>query len=179
MEETRVDLRIPNPERSKEGKRTTGIVYKMNQADPLSQEYQDLQKELFTGGLGKDSRVLPPFYANLAANIHIGNNVVIMPYCKCMSAGNIYIEDDARIALNVSLLTNNHDLYERDILTVKDIRICKNAWIGAGATILPGVTIGENAVVGAASVVTKDVAPNTVVAGNPARVIRTLDGDRF
>ena len=179
MEETRVDLRIPNPERSKEGKRTTGIVYKMNQADPLSQEYQDLQKELFTGGLGKDSRVLPPFYANLAANIHIGNNVVIMPYCKCMSAGNIYIEDDARIALNVSLLTNNHDLYERDVLTVKDIRICKNAWIGAGATILPGVTIGENAVVGAASVVTKDVAPNTVVAGNPARVIRTLDGDRF
>ena len=179
MEETRVDLRIPNPERSKEGKRTTGIVYKMNQADPLSQEYQELQKELFTGGFGKDSRVLPPFYANLAANIHIGNNVMIMPYCKCMSAGNIYIEDDVRIALNVSLLTNNHDLYERDVLTVKDIRICKNAWIGAGATILPGVTIGENAVVGAASVVTKDVAPNTVVAGNPARVIRTLDRDRL
>lgn len=179
MEETRVDLRIPNPERSKEGKRTTGIVYKMNQADPLSQEYQELQKELFTGGFGKASRVHPPFYANLAANIHIGNNVVIMPYCKCMSAGNIYIEDDVRIALNVSLLTNNHDLYERDVLTVKDIRICKNAWIGAGATILPGVTIGENAVVGAASVVTKDVAPNTVVAGNPARVIRTLDRDRF
>ena len=104
---------------------------------------------------------------------------MLMPYCKCMSAGNIYIEDDVRIALNVSLLTNNHDFYERDILTVKDIRICKNAWIGAGATILPGVTIGENAVVGAASVVTKDVAPNTVVAGNPARVIRTLDRDRL
>lgn len=75
--------------------------------------------------------------------------------------------------------TNNHDFYERDVLTVKDVRICKNAWNGAGVTILPGVTIGENAIVGAASVATKDVAPNTVVAGNPAKVIRELDGERF
>lgn len=74
---------------------------------------------------------------------------------------------------------NNHDFYERDVLTVKDVRICKNAWNGAGVTILPGVTIGENAIVGAASVATKDVAPNTVVAGNPAKVIRELDGERF
>ena len=118
MEERRVDLRIPNPERSKEGKRTTGILH-------------------------------------------------------------IYIEDNVRIALNTSILTNNHDFYERDVLTVKDVRICKNAWNGAGVTILPGVTIGENAIVGAASVATKDVAPNTVVAGNPAKVIRELDGERF
>ena len=101
-----------------------------------------------------------------------------------MSAGNIYIEDNVRIALNTSILTNNHDFYERDVLTVKDVRICKNAWNGAGVTILPGVTIGENAIVGAASVATKDVAPNTVVpntvvAGNPAKVIRELDGERF
>ena len=91
----------------------------------------------------------------------------------------IYIEDNVRIALNTSILTNNHDFYERDVLTVKDVRICKNAWNGAGVTILPGVTIGENAIVGAASVATKDVAPNTVVAGNPAKVIRELDGERF
>ena len=69
--------------------------------------------------------------------------------------------------------------YDRDILTIEDVRIQKNAWIGAGATILPGVTIGENAIVGAGSVVTRDVLPNTVVAGNPARVIQTLDPDRF
>ena len=93
--------------------------------------------------------------------------------------GYIYIEDNVRIALNTSILTNNHDFYERDVLTVKDVRICKNAWNGAGVTILPGVTIGENAIVGAASVATKDVAPNTVVAGNPAKVIRELDGERF
>ena len=104
MEERRVDLRIPNPERSKEGKRTTGILHRFNAADPLSVEYQELMKELFTGGFWEKSKVVAPFYANLAADIHIGKNVVIMPYCKCMSAGNIYIEDNVRIALNTSFI---------------------------------------------------------------------------
>ena len=108
-------------------------------------------------------------------NIHIGKRVAIMPYFKAMSAGNIYIDDDVRIAMNVSVITNNHDFYERDILTVKDVHICRNAWIGAGSIILPGVTVGENAVVGAGSVVTKDVEANTVVAGNPARKIKVLE----
>ena len=111
---------------------------------------------------------------NIADNIHIGNNVSINPYFKCMSAGNVYIEDNVMIAMNVSVITNNHDFYDRAVLTVKDVHIKKNAWIGAGAIILPGVTIGENAIIGAGSVVTKDVAPNTVVAGNPAKVIKEL-----
>ena len=70
MEERRVDLRIPNPERSKEGKRTTGILHRFNAADPLSVEYQELMKELFTGGFWEKSKVVAPFYANLAADIH-------------------------------------------------------------------------------------------------------------
>ena len=78
------------------------------------------------------------------------------------------------IAANVQLISNNHDLYERQILICKPVRICKNAWVGAGATILPGVTVGENAVVAAAAVVTKDVPANTIVAGNPAKIIRTI-----
>ena len=179
QQKQRLDLRIPDPERSAEGIRTVRLVQKINQADQLSEEYQALVRELFTGGFGEGSFVNAPIYINLAANMHIGRNVAIMPYCRCMSAGQIDIEDDVRIAMNVSLITNNHDFYDRDILTIRDIRICKNAWIGAGSTILPGVTIGENAIVGAGSVVTKDVAPNTVVAGNPARVIRTLDAERF
>ena len=104
---------------------------------------------------------------------------MIMPYFRCMSAGNVYIEDDVRIAMNVSVITNNHDVYDRDVLTIKDVRIGKNAWIGAGATILPGVTVGENAVVGSASVVTHDVPAGGVVVGNPARLIKTLDPEKF
>ena len=78
------------------------------------------------------------------------------------------------IAANVQLISNNHDLYERQVITCKPVHIGKNAWIGAGATILPGVTVGDNAVVGAASVVTKDVAPDTIVAGNPAKFIKVI-----
>lgn len=73
------------------------------------------------------------------------------------------------------MISNNHDLENRMTITCKPVHICRRAWIGAGATILPGITIGENSVVGAGSVVTKDVEPNTIVAGNPARVIRKIE----
>lgn len=179
MEEKRMDLRIPNPARKQESMRTAQLLYRLNSIAPYSEDYVPVMRELFAGGLGEDSMVHAPLYINIASNIHIGNNVVIMPYFKCMSAGQVIIEDDVRIAMNVSVITNNHDVYDRDVLTIRDVRIGRNAWIGAGATILPGVTVGENAVVGAGSVVTKDVAPNTVVAGNPARVKKTLDADRF
>ncbi len=94
--------------------------------------------------------------------------------CLMMAAGGITIEDEALIAANVQLISNNHDLQNRNIITCKPVRICRRAWIGAGSTILPGVTVGENAVVGAGSVVTHDVAPNTIVAGNPAKFIRNI-----
>ncbi len=71
-------------------------------------------------------------------------------------------------------ISNNHDLENRWVITCKPIHICRRAWIGAGVTILPGVTVGENAVVGAGSVVTCDVEPDTIVAGNPAKVIKHI-----
>ena len=71
-------------------------------------------------------------------------------------------------------ISNNHDLENRWVITCKPIHICRRAWIGAGVTILPGVTVGENAVVGAGSVVTRDVEPDTIVAGNPAKVIKHI-----
>lgn len=173
-----VDLRIEDENRKAEGKRTKALLFEWNQCDPSSPRYQEIAKELF-GDFGESSKVHTPFYCNLAKNIHIGKNVTIMPYFKCMGAGRVYMEDDVRIALDVKVITNNHDFYDRDILTVEDVRIGKNAWIGAGATILPGVTIGENAIVGAGSVVTKDVEANTIVVGNPAKPIKKLDSNRF
>ena len=173
-----VDLRIEDENRKVEGKRTKALLFEWNQCDPSSPRYQEIAKELF-GNFGEGSKVHTPFYCNLAKNIHIGKNVTIMPYFKCMSAGQVYMEDDVRIALDVKVITNNHDFYDRDILTVEAVRIGKNAWIGAGATILPGVTIGENAIVGAGSVVTKDVEANTIVVGNPAKPIKKLDSNRF
>ena len=83
------------------------------------------------------------------------------------------------IAANVSLISNNHDPYERQVLTCKPVVIKKGAWIGAGATVLPGVTVGKYAIVGASSVVTHDVLDYAVAVGNPAKVIKMLDASRF
>lgn len=179
MNERCIDLRTVGSERAEQTKKTSDALFKLNHTPPFTDEYERLLKEFFVGGLGEHCYILTPLYINLAENIHIGNNVSINPYFKCMSAGNIFIEDNVQIAMNVSLITNNHDFYDRAVLTVKDIHIKKNAWIGAGATILPGITIGENAVVGAGSVVTHNVEPNTVVAGNPARLIKRLDSNKF
>ena len=95
-------------------------------------------------------------------------------YDELMSAGGITIDDGAQIAANAQLISNNHDLYERQVITCKPVHIGKNAWIGAGATILPGVTVGDNAVVGASSVVTRDVEADTIVVGNPAKFIKRI-----
>lgn len=122
----------------------------------------------------ENAAVNTPLTVVRAHMVKIGCRVVIMNGCLMMAAGGITIDDDAQIAANVQLISNNHDLDNRQIITCKPVHICRRAWIGAGATILPGVTIGENSVVGAGSVVTHDVEPNTIVAGNPARVIRKI-----
>ncbi len=179
MEETRIDLRKTGKERFEKSNETARLLFKLNNTIPFTDEYNKLLKELLVGGVGKNCYIAPPLYMNIAENLHIGNNVSINPYFRCMSAGNIYIEDDVQIAMNVSLITNNHDFYDRAVLTVKDIHIKKNVWIGSGAIILPGITIGENSIVGAGSVVTHDVPDNTIVAGNPARIIKELNPEKF
>lgn len=173
MEEVRIDVTKPTPEEMALAQEQAQLVFKFNHTMPGTPEYGELMHRIFPQ-MGEGSRVGTPLTAVRPHMVNIGQNVVVMPGCLMMSAGGITIEDGAMIAANVQLISNNHDLYERQIITCKPIHIGKNAWIGAGATILLGVTIGDNAVVGAASVVTKDVAANTIVAGNPAKFIKRI-----
>ena len=173
MEEIRIDVKKQTPEEMEMGRRQAQTLFKFNHTMPGTDEYVALMHELFPG-MGEGSIVNTPLTGVRFNAVKIGKRVTVMPGCLMMSAGGITLEDYVRIAANVQLISNNHDLDNRDIITCKPVRICRNAWIGAGATILPGVTIGENAVVGAASVVTHDVPADTMVAGNPARIIRKI-----
>lgn len=176
MEETRIDLRLPHPERDAEGRRTRELCFKINSTMPGTEESERLIRELFPD-MGEGTKINPPLQVNLGNQIKIGRNCSIMYNFFCMSAGGVTIEDDVLIAANVSLVSNSHDFKERQILTCKPIVIKRNVWIGAGATILPGVTIGENSIVAAAAVVTKDVPPHTLVAGVPAKIIRDISDE--
>ncbi|WP_456312057.1 DapH/DapD/GlmU-related protein [Pseudomonas shirazensis] len=124
----------------------------------------------------QDVAVFTPIYINYGKHITIGKNVFINFDCTFLALGGIMIEDDVLIGPKVSLITENHPLNpeERKGLIGKPILIKKNAWIGANATILPGVTIGENAVVAAGAVVSKDVPDNTIVGGIPAKFLKTI-----
>lgn len=170
-----VDPRKTTSEELAEGIRQAQIVFKLGQTMPFTPDYDVLVKDLFGENLGNNVHVMPGLSGVCFDRVKIGDNVVIMNNCLMMSRGSITIEDNVMIAANVQLISNNHDLYDRQLLICKPVRICRNAWIGAGATILPGVTVGENAVVAAGAIVTKDVAPNTIVGGNPAKFIKDIE----
>ncbi len=178
-EETRVDLRVPDPGRAEENRRLAELIFRLNHTMPGTEAYQQALDDLFGENLGEGSCVAAPIQGTCLNRIKIGRNVVINANLLAMARGGITIEDDVQIAANVQLLTNNHDPYERLVLTCRPILIGRNAWIGAGATILPGIRVGAHAIVGAASVVTKDVPDYAVVVGNPAKVVKTLDPAGF
>lgn len=174
MEEIRIDCSNQSSEELALAKKQAQLIFRLNHTMPMTEEYDELVKEIFPE-LGEGSRINTPLTVVRPHKVKIGKNVVVMNGCLMMSAGGITIEDEVLIAANVQLRSNNHDLQNRNIITCKPVKICRKAWIGAGTTILPGVTVGENAVVGAGSVVTHDVPPNTIVAGNPARFIKNID----
>lgn len=177
MEEIQIDMRKRTHEQLAESKRQDELMFRINHTLQGTEEYNLLVKQFF-GSIGEGSRVLAPVTVVHSNKVKIGKDVVVMPHSLMMASGTITIEDNVQIAAYAKLISNNHDPYDRMVLTCKPIVLKRNCWIGAGALILPGVTIGENAIVGAGSVVTKEVADNTVVAGNPAQVIKKLE-DKF
>lgn len=102
---------------------------------PMTEERHALINKLFNHTLGEETIINLPIFINLAKNVKIGKNVIIMNGFQCMSAGGLVIEDDARISLNCTIATNNHVFYDRDVLTCKSIHIKKNAWLGVNVTI--------------------------------------------
>lgn len=125
-----------------------------------------------------DSFVLfPPFYTDCGKNISVGKNVFINSGCHFQDQGGITIGDDSLIGHNVVLATLNHGIEppKRKNLYPARITIGKNVWVGANATIMPGITVGDNAVIAAGAVVTKDVPANVIVGGVPAKFIKTVD----
>lgn len=178
-EEFRVDMRKISEEELAESMKANQLVFKLNHTMPMTDEYNALLKELLKDNIGENSTIIAPLSGAAFDKLVIGNNVFINSNLLAMARGGITINDDVMLAANVQLISNNHDVYNRQILTCKPIHIKKGAWIGAGATILPGVSIGKYAIVGACSVVTKDVDDYNVVVGNPAKVIKKLDEDKF
>ena len=151
------------------------MCFKINQTEPDLMKIHELTNELFGGRLSQTSHIIPPMQIDKAQQMTIGEHVFINHGLTCMAAGSITIEDDVMIGPEAALLTANHDFDNLMVLKCKPIVIKKKAWIGARAIILPGVTVGEVAVVASGAVVTKDVAPRTIVGGNPAKVIKYLD----
>jgi acetyltransferase-like isoleucine patch superfamily enzyme len=159
-------------------KRAMAITAALNR---LTFNDADAVRALFSELIGKkvdDSFLLiPPFYTTGGVDITIGRNVFVNQNCTFYDLGGLDIADDVMIGPNVSLITSGHRVEpskRHNGVIAKPIVIERNVWIAAGATIIGGVTVGENSVVAAASVVTKDVPPNTLVGGNPARVIRSI-----
>lgn len=139
-------------------------------------ELQKLFFELIGKPVDDTFSLFPPFYTDFGKNIHVGKRVFINSDCKFQDQGGIYIGDDVLIGHAVVLATLNHDIdpEKRPQLHPAPIRIGNKVWIGANCTITSGVTIGENSIVAAGAVVTRDVPPNTIVGGVPAKVIRSI-----
>lgn len=126
--------------------------------------------------IDESTTIFTPFHTNFGRHIQIGKNVFINHACTFLDLGGIFIEDDVLIGPKVSIITENHPVNpkERKNLELKPVIVRRNSWIGANATILPGVTIGENSIVAAGAVVNKDVPANTIVGGIPAKIIKKV-----
>ncbi|MFD2287985.1 sugar O-acetyltransferase [Pedobacter petrophilus] len=139
-------------------------------------EVTDLLSQITGSRIDESVMVFTPFYINYGKHTKIGKNVFINFDCVFLDLGGITIDDHVLIAPKVSLLSEGHPISPeyRHSLIPKPIHIKKNAWIGASATILQGVTIGENAIVAAGAVVSEDVPDNVIVGGIPAKIIKDI-----
>lgn len=186
MERPRRAVRVPT--RSAEWDVMAGVIKQAMQltAEMNKLSFDDVAKvrELFSELTGREVDdtfiLIPPFYSAYGRDICVGHKVSINQCCTLYDMGGVDIGDRVMIGPNVNIITTGHPLQvsqRRAYVEGKPIVIEENVWIATGATILGGVRVGENSVVGAGAVVTKDVPPNSFVAGVPAKIIRSLEED--
>lgn len=152
------------------------LTAELNNSYHTPEEIRDIFSKIIGKPVDETFGMFPPFYTDCGKNITVGKNVFINMGCKFQDQGGIFIDDDALIGHNVVLATLNHDLSPetRSSMLPKPIHIGKNVWIGANSVVLPGVTVGDGAVIAAGAVVTRDVPQNTVVGGVPAKFIKAI-----
>lgn len=152
------------------------ITFNLNTAYRSQDEIRQLLSRLFGYEVPRTLRAFPPFYTDFGKNIQIGENVFINACCHFQDHGGITIGDGCQIGHCVVFATLNHGIAPEDRMHTypAPIVLGKNVWIGSNATILQGVTIGDNAIIGAGAVVTRDVEANTIVGGVPAKFIKHI-----
>ena len=153
------------------------ITFELNGSYHTQEELRVLFAKLFGKPVEPSFRVFPPFYTDFGKNMTIGKNVFINACCHFQDHGGITLGDGCLIGNNVVFATLNHDFNpeKRASMHPAPIVLGRNVWVGANSTILQGVTVGDNAIIAAGAVVTKDVAANTVVGGVPAKYIRNIE----
>ena len=156
--------------------RARRITVEMNNTYRTPEELRKLFSELTGKEVDESFGLFPPFYTDYGQNITVGKNVFVNSGCCFQDQGGIEIGDNVLIGQQVVLATLNHDLSpkKRANMTPAPIKIGNDVWIGAHATVLAGVSVGDGAVVAAGAVVTKDVPANTVVGGVPAKILKTI-----
>lgn len=153
------------------------ITAELNGGYHDGEEVREIFSRLIGRPVDESFGLFPPFYTDCGKNLRIGKHVFINSGCRFQDQGGITLGDGALIGHNVVMATLNHSEQpeERANLHPAPIHIGRNIWIGASATILPGVTIGDGAIVGAGAVVTRDVTENMIVAGVPAKILRSIN----
>jgi len=154
---------------------TIKLSVQLNSAEHVD-EVRVILSKIIGAEIDESTTIFPPFHTNFGRHISLGKNIFINHACRFLDLGGITIEDGVMIGPRVKILSEDHPVApsRRKTLLPGRVLVKQNAWIGAAATLMPGITIGENSVVAAGAVVTKDVPPNVVVAGVPARPIREL-----
>ncbi|MGR6981617.1 DapH/DapD/GlmU-related protein [Testudinibacter sp. P27/CKL/0425] len=152
------------------------LLAELNSGYHSAEEVRSLLSRITDSEIDESFHANLPLYSDFGRHLRIGKNVFINSGVMFTDLGGITLEDNVLIGPSANIISVNHPLEpaKRRGIILSPVHIGKNAWIGANATILPGVTVGENAVIAAGAVVTKDVPPNTVVASVPAKVIESI-----